>query len=56
MPNRKWDTDIWRANVRLIKNDLAFEPKVTFKEGFLNTFRWLESNSKIKRFYQDTIG
>ncbi len=47
MPNRKWDTSVWIANISKISKDLNWQPKHSFKDGFLKTIEWNQSFSKI---------
>ncbi len=46
MPNRKWDTSVWVANIEQISKDLGWQPKHAFKEGFLKTIDWYKEQSQ----------
>jgi UDP-glucose 4-epimerase len=52
MDDRAWDSSIWRADNTRARNDLGWEPRVTFQEGFGAFVRWLERNPRIAAFYR----
>lgn len=52
MANRDWDTDIWMANIKKIKNDLGWMPKYSFQEGLKKTIKWFVSNSQVLEYYK----
>lgn len=47
MPNRRWDTSSWVADNRRIREDLAWEPRHTFEEGFRKTVAWYQANPDL---------
>jgi len=48
MPKRIWDTAIWVADNRLIKDVLGWQPKYTFEQGFRLTLDWLSNIRSTK--------
>ena len=40
MPNRNWDTSIWIADNRKIRETLGWHPRYSFEEGFRLTGEW----------------
>jgi len=47
MPNRKWDTCVWIADINKISKSLNWQPKHTFEEGFLKTIKWSRKNLEL---------
>jgi dTDP-D-glucose 4,6-dehydratase len=47
MPNRKWDTSVWIADIKKISKSLNWQPKHTFEEGFLKTIKWSRENLEL---------
>lgn len=45
MPNRPWDTNIWVANNRKIRDELGWQPRHTFEQGFRLMVNWFRNNS-----------
>ena len=52
MPNRQWDTNIWKSDNRKIKRELGWKPRTTFEQGFRLMADWLRANPKMLRFYE----
>ena len=50
MPNRAWDTTIWRANNSSILG-LGWMPKFTFEQGFRETVEWFQNHPELWRYY-----
>lgn len=44
MPNRQWDTNVWLADNRKIRNALGWEPKFDFERGFEKTVGWFRNS------------
>ena len=40
MPDRRWDTSVWVADIRRIREQLGWEPRHTFAAGFRRTVEW----------------
>lgn len=52
MPDRKWDTSVWVADPRRIKQALNWQPRFGFEAGFRAMVDWLRSDSQMRTFYQ----
>ncbi|MCC6801973.1 MAG: NAD-dependent epimerase/dehydratase family protein [Anaerolineae bacterium] len=52
MPDRKWDTSVWVADPRRIKQALNWQPRFGFEAGFRAMVDWLRSDSQMRAFYQ----
>lgn len=50
MPNRQWDTTIWKANNDSIKT-LGWCPEFTFEQGFRQTVDWFLENPQLMEHY-----
>ncbi|MHB8646647.1 MAG: NAD-dependent epimerase/dehydratase family protein [Thermomicrobiales bacterium] len=50
LPGRPWDTSIWVANAQSIRDDLGWQPRYPFAEGFRRTVEWLR-NSPLQARY-----
>lgn len=50
MPNRKWDTTIWKANNDSIKT-IGWRPEFTFEQGFYQTVNWFLENPQMMKYY-----
>ena len=48
MPNRKWDTSVWVADISKISKGLNWQPQNTFQEGFLKTIAWSKEKTAVK--------
>lgn len=51
MKDRIWDTHIWIADNRSIKNNLGWHPKHNFEAGFRKMVAWLHENPRILKWY-----
>jgi len=51
IPNRNWDTNIWIADNRKIQNELGWQPRYTFKQGFKLMLDWFCDNLELRDFY-----
>jgi nucleoside-diphosphate-sugar epimerase len=47
MPARIWDTDVWVADNRKIRDVLGWQPHTSLEEGFRRTVDWFRLNSAI---------
>ena len=52
MPNREWDTNIWKADCSKFKADVGWLPTFTFEEGFQRTVRWFQEHPEYLAQYQ----
>jgi dolichol-phosphate mannosyltransferase len=51
MPEREWDTNIWVADNRKIKDALGWQPQYSFEQGFRLTVEWLRASPALSSFY-----
>ena len=51
MPDRQWDTTVWVADNHKIRQELGWQPRHTFEQGFGEMVRWFGDNADIRRFY-----
>ena len=56
MSNRIWDTNIWLADIRKIKNDFGWKPKYDFNQGIIETVEWFKNNPRIFQYYKNRRG
>lgn len=54
MPDRTWDTNVWIANNRKIREELGWQPSLIFKEGFQKTVKWFLDTPGILSIYQQS--
>ncbi len=47
MNNRKWDSNIWKADIKKAETQLKWKPKYTLEEGLKETKMWFEKNSRL---------
>jgi UDP-glucose 4-epimerase len=52
MANRRWDTSVWVANSRRIRDELGWRPAVDLREGFERTVSWLRSEPALLERYR----
>ena len=52
MKDRSWDTSTWVSDNRLIKRELGWSPRFTFKQGFKKTAEWFSGHPEIAEFYR----
>jgi nucleoside-diphosphate-sugar epimerase len=50
MPKRSWDTEVWQADNRAIKQALGWQPRLTFAAAFRQTVAWFQDPA-IRQFY-----
>jgi UDP-glucose 4-epimerase len=53
MPGRQWDTSVWVADNRKIKDALGWHPTYTFEQGFRRTVKWLRAHPTLRSFYDE---
>ncbi len=51
MPDRHWDTDVWVADSRRIREVLGWRPRHDFEQGFRRMSDWLRQNPDLRRYY-----
>lgn len=51
MPEREWDTNVWVADNRKIKDALGWQPRYSFEQGFRLTVEWLRARRSLLSFY-----
>jgi nucleoside-diphosphate-sugar epimerase len=51
MPARQWDTQVWVADNRKIKEALGWQPRYGFEQGFRQTVEWLRARPALQSFY-----
>lgn len=52
MPDRRWDTDVWVADVRRIEQELGWKARVDFEAGFLKLVDWLRRHPGMLQHYR----
>ncbi len=55
MKNRRWDTNIWISDSRLIKKDLGWQAKTSLVKGLGLMADWLVDNPQYLSFYQKAL-
>lgn len=50
MPPRQWDTGVWVADSRKIREALGWRPRHTFEEGFRETVAWFRDDPPSRYF------
>lgn len=55
MSNREWDTEIWVSDNRKIREELGWEPRQTFPQGFFQTVQWFRDHPSLQTFYDDRL-
>jgi nucleoside-diphosphate-sugar epimerase len=53
MPNRQWDTHVWIADNREIREHLKWRPTYTFEQGFHTMVNWFAENPALLRRYYE---
>ncbi|MFC1578173.1 NAD-dependent epimerase/dehydratase family protein [Thermodesulfobacteriota bacterium] len=51
MSDRIWDTNTWIADNRKIKRIIGWQPRFSFKQGFIRTLEWFRGHSDIVSKY-----
>ena len=52
MPDRRWDTSIWVANINNSVHDLGWQPRFSFMDGFKQFIEWMKSDPDRFSFYK----
>jgi dolichol-phosphate mannosyltransferase len=52
MAPRRWDTAVWVADARAIRNALGWRPRVEFGEGFRRTIEWYRNHPEVHAHYE----
>jgi nucleoside-diphosphate-sugar epimerase len=52
MPNRQWDTAVWVADNRKIRDALGWAPQHSLAHGLRRMVDWFQANPDILAFYQ----
>ena len=55
MPARQWDTDVWLADNRKIRNELGWQPKYAFEQGFRQMANWFKNHPELFDYYQKNL-
>ena len=51
LPDRTWDTTIWRADPTRINTELGWRPRYDVRAGLAETVEWFRSNPALCEFY-----
>lgn len=51
MPDREWDTNIWVADNRKIRETLGWRPRYRLEEGFRRMVNWFRKNPAVMDHY-----
>ena len=51
MPNRQWDTSVWVSDNRKIRDELGWQPRHTFEQGFRLMVNWFHDNPALQSLY-----
>jgi len=51
MPNRQWDTSVWRSDSRAIRRALGWTPRYTFERGFRRMVTWMREEGLWTKRY-----
>ena len=54
MPNREWDSTVWKANNTRI-TALGWQAQFTFEQGFRQTVDWFQNDPEIIKYYRDAV-
>ncbi len=55
MPNRSWDTTVWRSDNTLIREALGWSPRFDFRSGLDATMRWLRNDEEMLARYRAAV-
>lgn len=56
MAARQWDTSIWVSNIEKSKRELAWQPRITLKQGLSQTIEWFNSPAGHLSYYRHCLG
>ncbi len=51
MENRRWDTNVWMADITRISKDLNWQPKYLFEDGFRKNVDWFMADAEMLAYY-----
>lgn len=51
LPDRAWDTTIWRADSTRIRSQLGWEPRHDLRAGLAETIDWFRAHPELREFY-----
>jgi UDP-glucose 4-epimerase len=54
LPGRVWDTNVWVADNRKIRDQLGWQPRLTFEQGLSRMVEWFRDNPALCSFYQES--
>jgi nucleoside-diphosphate-sugar epimerase len=52
LPDRTWDTTIWRADPTHIQTELGWRPRYDVRAGLAETIDWFREHPTLREFYQ----
>jgi nucleoside-diphosphate-sugar epimerase len=52
LPDRAWDTAIWRADPTRIRTELGWAPRFDIRAGLANTIEWFQGQPALTAFYE----
>lgn len=55
MPDRDWDTDVWRAETRHAAKELGWASQTTLRAGLMRTMQWLQEDRDRLDFYRSRL-
>lgn len=55
MPDRQWDTNVWIADNRKIRNKLGWQPHYTFDQGFSLMVAWFREHQAYYTRIKETL-
>lgn len=55
MPNRVWDTSVWVADSRKIRQQLGWTAQFTLEKGLAATMDWFRNNLNVMRYYREML-
>jgi nucleoside-diphosphate-sugar epimerase len=55
MPDRQWDTRVWVSDSCKIREELGWDPRYGFEEGFRRFVDWFAENPAILNYYLENI-
>jgi UDP-glucose 4-epimerase len=55
MPNRSWDSSCWVADNRKIKQELGWQPRLSFQQGFQSLIDWMRHTPLRASKYADAL-
>lgn len=56
MPDRIWDTTVWRADATRTRAELGWNPRLDIRAGLSQTIAWFQAHADLRSFYEREIG